>query len=83
MLQRLLRRSACPLPPLGQPRLTLRPRHFIPLAGFLVPTAVIGYGVVLPHSCAAGVNSLSVGFATTLAGVAVTYTAGLLAVLRR
>ena len=83
MLDRLFRRTACPLPQPGQRRACVRPQHFVPLLGFLVPTAVIGYGIVLPHSCAAGGNELSVGFATTLLGVVVTYAAGVLTALRR
>jgi len=82
MIDRLFRRTACPLPQPGQRRACVRPHHFLPLVGFLLPTVVIGYGFVLPQSCAAGVNDLSVGFATTLAGVAVTYTVGVLAALR-
>src|SRR5262245_14485508 len=57
-------------------------RHFVPLVGFVVPTVVIGYGVVIPRSCIAGVNELTVGFATTIAGAVVTYVAGLRAALR-
>jgi hypothetical protein len=83
MLDRLFRRTACPLPEPGQRRACVRPHHFVPLVGFLVPTAAIGYGIVLPRSCAAGVNELTVGFATTLAGAAVTYVVGVLTALRR
>jgi hypothetical protein len=80
MLPTFLRRSTCPVPSPRRSRLRLR--HFVPLAGFLVPTIVIGYGVVLPRSCAAGVNELTIGFASTLLGVAITYVAGLAAALR-
>jgi hypothetical protein len=83
MLDRLFRRSACPLPTPGQRRTCVRPHHFVPLVGFLVPSAVIGYGLVLPRAGLAGVNELTVGFATTLAGAAVTYVIGVLAALRR
>jgi hypothetical protein len=41
-------------------------RHFVSLVGFVVPTVVIGYGFVIPRSCIAGVNELTVGFATTI-----------------
>ena len=34
----------------------LRLRHFTPLAGFVVPTVLIGYGVVIPRSCIAGIQ---------------------------
>ena len=83
MLDRLFSRTSCPLPQPEQRQTGLRLRHFLPLAGFLLPTVVIGYGVVLPRSCAAGVNELSVGFATTLLGVAVTYVLGVRAALGR
>lgn len=81
MLHRLLRRTSCPLPQPGPRRACLRPRHFVPLLGFLAPTLVIGYGVVLPQH-APGVNELSVGFASTLVGVVITYTVGVVAALR-
>ncbi len=43
----------------------MKARHYIPLVGFVVPTIVIGYGVVIPRSCIAGVNELTIGFAAT------------------
>jgi len=55
-------------------RLTFR--LALPLLGYLVPTAVIGYGFVIPGSCIAGVNELSVGFATAILGACLTYVAG-------
>jgi hypothetical protein len=61
-------------------RRDLKLRHFVPLAGFLVPTVAIGYGVMIPRSCIAGLNELTVGFAGTLVGACVTYWAGLRAV---
>lgn len=51
-------------------------RHYLPLVGFVVPTIVIGYGVVIPRSCIAGVNELTVGFAGTIVGAVLTYVAG-------
>ena len=45
-------------------------RPYLPLFGFVVPTVVIGYGVVIPRSCIAGVNGLTVGFGTTILGAA-------------
>lgn len=56
--------------------------HFYPLAGFVVPTVAIGYGIVIPRSCIAGINDLTIGFATTVIGAAVTYFLGLRSVLR-
>ncbi len=52
-------------------------RQLLPLIGFVVPTVVIGYGVVIPRSCIAGVNELTIGFATTVLGACVTYVLGL------
>ena len=59
----------------------LRLRHFAPLAGFVLPTVVIGY-VVIPRSCIAGLNELSLGFAATVVGACLTYWAGLRLVAR-
>ena len=81
MLDRLFRRTSCPVPQPGPRRACLRARHFVPLVGFLTPTVVIGYGVVLPRH-APGINELSIGFASTLVGVAITYTIGVVAALR-
>jgi ABC-type Fe3+ transport system permease subunit len=60
----------------------MKTRHYIPLVGFVVPTIVIGYGVVIPRSCIAGINELTIGFTTTVLGACVTYVLGLRAVLR-
>lgn len=57
-------------------------RLLMPLAGFVLPTVIIGYGVVIPRSCIAGVNELTIGFATTIVGACVTYVAGVRAALR-
>jgi hypothetical protein len=57
-------------------------RYLLPLAGFVVPTAGIGYGIVIPRSCIAGVNNLTLGFAATIVGACVTYILGLRTVLR-
>ena len=57
-------------------------RYLVPLATFAVPTVVIGYGVVIPRSCIAGVNDLTLGFAASIVGACVTYIVGLRAVLR-
>jgi ABC-type Fe3+ transport system permease subunit len=54
----------------------LRLAHFAPLAGFVVPTVVIGYGFVIPRSCIAGWNELTIGFAATVLGACLTYWAG-------
>lgn len=60
-----------------------RVRQYIPLIGFVVPTIVIGYGVVIPRSCIAGVNELTIGFGTTILATIVTYVAGQRAVLTK
>ena len=56
--------------------------YLYPLFGFVVSTIVIGYGIVIPASCIAGVNSLTVGFATTVLGASLTYWFGIQSVLR-
>lgn len=60
----------------------MKTTYFIPLLGFVVPTAIIGYGFVIPNSCIAGWNAQSVGFATTILGACATYWAGIGLVLR-
>jgi ABC-type Fe3+ transport system permease subunit len=60
----------------------MRPRDFVALAGFVVPTVAIGYGWVIPRSCIAGVNELTIGFATTIVGACVTYVFGVRAARR-
>jgi hypothetical protein len=57
-------------------------RHYVPLVGFVAPTMVIGYGVVIPRSCIAGINDLTLGFGATILGACVTYVLGLRAALR-
>ena len=56
--------------------------YFSPLVGFVVPTVVIGYGIVIPRSCIAGINDLTIGFAATVIGACVTYLLGVRSVLR-
>jgi hypothetical protein len=63
-------------------RARLSVRHFLPLVGFVLPTVGIGYGIVIPGSCIAGVNELSVGFASAIAGACVSYWIGLRGLLR-
>jgi hypothetical protein len=62
-------------------RARLNVRHFVPLVGFVAPTVVIGYGFVIPASCIAGVNELTVGFGGSIAGACVTYWLGLRALV--
>jgi ABC-type Fe3+ transport system permease subunit len=44
----------------------MRFKHFCPLLAFLIPTVLIGYGVVIPRSAIAGWNRLTIGFASAL-----------------
>lgn len=60
----------------------MRPRHFLPLVAFVLPTLAIGYGIVIPRSCIAGWNPLSIGFGTTVIGACLTYVAGVRAATR-
>jgi ABC-type Fe3+ transport system permease subunit len=60
----------------------MRARHWLPLLTFVVPTVVIGYGVVIPRSCIAGINELTLGFAATVVGACVTYVVGVRGALR-
>jgi hypothetical protein len=48
-----------------------------PLLGFVVPTLVVGFGLVIPRSCIAGINELTIGFASTIVGACLTYCIGL------
>ncbi len=80
-LARMLGRGACPLQAGGRDT-RVRTRHLVPLIGFIVPTAVIGFGFVIPGSCIAGVNEHSVGFASALVGACVTYVFGVRQALR-
>ncbi|MBL8172571.1 MAG: hypothetical protein AB7U82_05800 [Blastocatellales bacterium] len=57
-------------------------RYFYPLIGFVVQTMVAAYCFVIPKSCIAGVNALTIGFAVTVAGACLTYYLGIRAVLR-
>lgn len=72
----LFTRKACPVPTGGHRKRPFTFKHVVPLLGFVVPTVVIGYGFVIPRSCIAGVNELTIGFATTIIGACVTYVLG-------
>jgi SAM-dependent methyltransferase len=52
-------------------------RYYLPLVGFVVPTLIVGYGLVIPRSVIAGVNQLTIGFGTTILGAIFTYIAGI------
>jgi hypothetical protein len=57
-------------------------KYLVPLLGFVVPTAIIGYGFVIPNSVIAGVNALSIGFGTTVLGACFAYLAGIHLVMK-
>jgi hypothetical protein len=57
-------------------------RYFFPLAAHVVPTIVIGFGSVIPGSCIDGMNALTIGFAASVVGTCVAYTAGVWTALR-
>lgn len=50
---------------------------YLPLIMHLIPTLGIGYFVVIPQSCIAGVNELTLGFAAANLGFVLSYVAGL------
>ncbi len=60
----------------------MKPRYFLPLLSFVLPTVMIGFGFVIPRSCIAGINQLTVGFGSTIFGACVTYWAGVRVVYR-
>ena len=60
----------------------MKARYLVPLAGYVVPTILIGYGFVIPRSCIAGVNDLTIGFAFSIVGTCLTYVAGVKMALR-
>ncbi len=61
----------------------LTPRDFYPLIGFVAPTLITGYGIVMPRNGILGINELTVGFASAVLGACVTYAMGLRAAIRR
>jgi hypothetical protein len=56
---------------------------YLPLVLHLIPTVGIGYFIVIPQSCIAGVNELTIGFATANLGFALAYIAGLRLALKQ
>jgi len=60
----------------------VKARYLVRLVGYVVPTVVIGYGFVIPRSCIAGVNDLTIGFAFSILGTGLTYVAGVTMALR-
>lgn len=60
----------------------MKPRYSLPLLLFVLPTVVIGFGFVIPSSCIAGVNELTLGFGSSILRACLTYWAGVRAVYR-
>jgi hypothetical protein len=60
----------------------MKPHYFYPLAGHVLATLAIGFGSVIPGSCIAGLNALTVGFAASVASTAVAYWLGVRAAVR-
>ena len=50
--------------------------RYLPLLGHVIPTLVIGYVWVIPRSCIAGWNALTVGFGLSVASTIVAYLLG-------
>ena len=50
--------------------------RYLPLVGHVIPTVVIGYGLVIPRSCIAGWNELRIGFGASVLGTCVAYVLG-------
>ncbi|HVR64985.1 MAG TPA: hypothetical protein VMU50_23975 [Polyangia bacterium] len=55
---------------------------YLPLVTFVVPTVIIGFGVLIPRSCIAGFNELTLGFGSTVFFACVTYVVGVRAALK-
>lgn len=49
---------------------------YAPLLAHLIPTLVIGFGIVIPGSCIAGANQFTFGFAAAVLGFIPAYVAG-------
>lgn len=50
---------------------------YAPLLLHAIPTLAIGLGVVIPRSCIAGVNQLTIGFVAAVLGFVPAYVAGI------
>lgn len=56
---------------------------YLPLVFHLIPTLGVGYFIVIPQSCIAGVNELTIGFAAANLGFILAYLAGVKLALKR
>jgi hypothetical protein len=68
------------MPPDRRP--LFRARDLVPLVAYVVPTAGIGYGIVLPRNDLMGSSEITLGFAGAIAGACVTYVVGVIAARR-
>jgi hypothetical protein len=59
------------------PTLRARALPYAPLALHVVPTLLIGFGVVIPGSPIEGANQYTIGFAAAVLGFIPAYVAGL------
>jgi ABC-type Fe3+ transport system permease subunit len=50
--------------------------RYLPLVAHVVPTLVIGYGLIIPRSCIAGWNELTIGFGVSVLGTCFAYMLG-------
>lgn len=50
---------------------------YLPLAGHVIPTLVIGFGFVIPGSPIEGVNKYTIGFLSAVLGFVPAYLAGI------
>ncbi len=50
---------------------------YLPLALHLIPTLGVGYFIVIPQSCIAGINELTIGFAAANLGFVLSYVGGI------
>ncbi len=57
-------------------------QHFYPLLGFIVPTLLIGYGVIIPRSGIPVRSDASIGFGMALMGACAAYWQGIRIALR-
>jgi hypothetical protein len=60
----------------------MKVHYFFPLLGFVIPTILIGFGFIIPGSCIAGFNDLTVGFESTVASASLSYWLGMRTILR-
>jgi len=51
-------------------------KRYLPLLGHVLPTVVIGFGWVIPRSCIAGWNQLTIGFGLSVVSTVVAYVLG-------